>query len=124
MCAIDVALLAVGIGQPSATDLVRAAAQVPGPLFDHAQVGRITLDYPDLVFSAALGGVLAGQRRQGWAAVLVTVLSALSLMFAPPHAVWPATVPVAATLIALRAVGLGRSRQLERGAPVPQPATA
>jgi hypothetical protein len=122
MCVVDVALLLLGIGQPAAVDLVRAAGQVPGPLFDHAQVGRITIDYPDLVFSAALGGVLAGQRRQGWAAGLVTVLSVLSLMLAPPHAVWPATVPVAATLVALRAVRL--PRRLERRAPVPEPATA
>jgi hypothetical protein len=122
MCAVDVALLLVGIGQPAAVDLVRAAGHVPGPLFDHAQVGRITLDYPDLVFSAALGGVFAGQPRQVWAAALVTVFSALSLMLAPPHAVWPATVPVAATLVAIRAVRL--PRRVEQRAPVAEPATA
>ncbi len=122
MCALDVALLAAGIGQPAGADLVRAAGQVPGPLFDQAQVGRVAIDYPDLVLAAALGGFLAGQRGQRYAAALVTVLAAASLLVAPSHAVWPATVPVAVTMIALRA--LGRPRRLEPGGLVPEPRTA
>lgn len=108
MCAIDVALLASGIGQSAATVIDQAAAHVPGPVFDNAHVGRVVLDYPDLVLAAALGGFVSGQKGQLCAAALVTVLAAASLVLAPPHAVWPATIPVAATVIALRTVGLPR----------------
>jgi hypothetical protein len=122
MCALDVALLAAGVGQAAAADLVRAAAGMPGPVFDHAQLGHIALGYPDLVLAALLGAALPGQREQRSAAALVTVLAAASLVLAPANTVWPATVPVAATLIALRAVRL--PRRLQRKAPVPEPATA
>jgi hypothetical protein len=95
---------------------------MPGPVFDHAQLGHIALGYPDLVLAALLGALVAGQRGQRSAAALVTVLAATSLVLAPANTVWPATVPVAATLIALHAV---RSpRRLQRNAPVPEPATA
>ncbi len=121
MCAVDVGLLAAGVGQPAAAVLARAASHVPGPLFAHAQVGRVVLDYPDLVLPAALGGFVAGQRGQRTAAALVTLLAAACLILAPPHSVWPATVPVAMTLIALRLAGL--PRRLEDLAPlVPEPA--
>jgi hypothetical protein len=122
MCALDVALLAAGVGQPAAADLVRAAGRMRGPVFDHAQLGHIALGYPDLVLAAALGALVAGQRGQRFAAALVTVLAAISLVLAPAHTVWPATVPVAATLIALRTMRL--PRRLQRKAPVPEPATA
>lgn len=120
MCAVDVALLAVGVGQPSALVVARAAAHVPGPLFDHARIGRMVLDYPDLVLAAVLGAFVAGQRCQRSAAVLVTVLAAASLALAPPHTMWPATVPAAMTLVALRTLGLPRSVKPL----VPEPATA
>jgi hypothetical protein len=122
MCAVDVGLLAAGVGQPAAAELLRAAGRIPGPAFDHAQLGRVALGYPDLVLAAVLGAFLAGQPGQRRAAVLVTVLAAASLVLAPPNTVWPATVPVAATLIALRAVRV--PRRLQRKAPVPEPATA
>jgi hypothetical protein len=108
MCAIDVALLAVGVGQPAAVVIDRVAGRVPGAVFDHAQIGHVVLDYPDLVLAAALGGFIAGQRVQLCAAALVTGLAATCLVLAPAHAVWPATVPVAMTLIALRTAGIGR----------------
>lgn len=120
MCAVDVGLLIAGIGQASSEDLMRAAGQVPGPLFDHAQIGRVAIDYPDLVLAAALGGFVAGGRGQRSVAAIVTVLAAGSLLLAPAHAVWPATIPVAATLIALRAVGSFRdARARRRGLGVP-----
>lgn len=120
MCAIDVALVVAGIGQSSANDLVRAAGQVPGPMFDHAQIGQVVIDYPDLVLTAALGAFVAGQRGQPCVAAVVTVLAATSLLLAPAHAVWPATIPVAATLIAVRAVGSFRdARARRRGLGVP-----
>jgi hypothetical protein len=108
MCAVDVALLAVGLGQPASAVIAGAAAHVHAPLFDHAQVGPVALDYPDLVLAAVLGGFLAGQRGQRSAAVLVSLLAAASLMLAPANTMWPATVPVAITLLALRTVGLPR----------------
>jgi hypothetical protein len=120
MCGVDVALLAAGIGQPAAADLARAAGHLPGPVFDHAQLGPISLGYPDLVLAAVLGGFVAGQRGQRCAAALVTVLAAASLLLAPPNAVWPATVPVAATLTALRAMGCFRcARARRRGLGLP-----
>ncbi len=120
MCAVDIALLAVGVGQPSSLVVSRAAAHVPGPLFDHARVGRIVLDYPDLVLAAVLGAFVAGQPCQRSAAVLVTVLAAATLALVPPHTMWPATVPAAMTLMALRTLGLPRSVKPL----VPEPATA
>lgn len=121
MCAVDIALLAAGFGQPAASIIGRAAGHVPVPAFDHAQVGRVVLDYPDLVLAAALGCFFAGQRGQLRAAALLTGLAAISLIIAPPHAVWPATVPVAITLIALRTVGLPRAAELT--SLLPEPAT-
>jgi hypothetical protein len=122
MCAVDVALLAAGVGQPAGALITQAAAHVPGPLFDHAQIGRVVFDYPDLLLAAVLGGFVAGQRGQRLASALVTVLAASCLVLAPAHSVWPATVPMAVTMIALRIVGLPRRPEVR--ALVPQPAPA
>jgi hypothetical protein len=119
MCAVDVALLAAGVGQSAGATIGRVAGGVPGSVFDHAQIGRVVLDYPDLVLAAALGGFVAGQRVQLCAAVLVTGLAAACLVLALPHAVWPATVPVATTLIALRSMGLPRVAELPPLLPEP-----
>ena len=119
MCTVDVALLAAGVGQPAATIIGRAALHVPGAVFDHAQVGQVVLDYPDLVLAAALGGFVAGQRGQLRAAALVTALAAVSLIVAPPTAVWPATIPVVMTLIALRTLGLPEAAELPHFQPEP-----
>lgn len=108
MGAVDVTLIAMGFGQPAAAVISHAASHAPGPVLDHAHVGRVVLDYPDLVLAAVLGGFVAGQRGQLCAAALVTVLAAASLVLAPAHTMWPATVPVAMTLLALRTVGLPR----------------
>src|SRR5581483_248806 len=89
MCAADVALLAAGVGQPAAADLVQAAGRMPGPVFDHAQLGPIALGYPDLVLAAILGALVAGQRGQRSAAALLNVLAATSLVLAPANTVWP-----------------------------------
>jgi hypothetical protein len=101
MSLVDVALLAAGVGQPAAALITQAAGHVPGPLLDRAQIGPISLDYPDLVLAAVLGGFLAGQRGQRRAAAVVTLFAAVSLVLAPPNTVWPATVPAAITLILL-----------------------
>jgi hypothetical protein len=113
MCAFDVAFLAAGVGQPAADAVARAAAGVPGPMFDRAQLGPVSLDYPDLVLAAVLGGFLAGQRGQRCAATLVTVLAAICFVLVPSDVMCPATVPAAMTLIALRAIGLPRRPEIE-----------
>jgi hypothetical protein len=122
MCAVDVALIAAGVGQPASAVIAQASLHVPGPVLDQAHVGRVVLDYPDLVLAAVLGAFVAGKRGQLCAASLVTVLAAVSLLLAPAHAVWPATVPVAATLIALRSLGL--PRVIDVTPLVPDPTTA
>jgi hypothetical protein len=111
MCVLDVALLAGGVGEATAGVIARAAGHLPGPAFDHAQIGRIALDYPDLVLDAALGAFVAGQRGQRQAAAMVTLLAVVCLLVAPPDTVFPATIPVAVTLIALRVVGLPGRRK-------------
>jgi hypothetical protein len=121
MSAIDVALLAAGVGQPAAAIIQQAAGHVHGPLFDQAQIGPIALDYPDLVLAAVLGGFLAGQPGQRRAAALVTLFAALSLILAPPDTIWPATVPAACTLIVLRTTGLRLSTDVTPPAPEPAP---
>ena len=89
-------------------------------MFDRAQLGPVSLDYPDLVLAAVLGGFLAGQRGQRYAAILVTVLAATCFVVVPSDVMCPATVPVAMALIALRAAGFPRSREV--GTLVLQPA--
>ena len=41
------------------------------------------------------------------------MLAAICLLLAPPHTAWPATVPVAMTLIALRTLGLPRRLEVK-----------
>jgi hypothetical protein len=120
MCAVDVALLAAGVGHAATLVITQAAAHVPGHMFEQAHLGKIVVDYPDLVLAAVLGAFVAGQRGQRSAAALVTVLAATCTLLAPPNTMWPATVPVAMTFIALRTVGLPRSVKPL----VPEPATA
>jgi hypothetical protein len=104
MCAVDVTLLALGAGQPAAALMSRAEAHVHRPLFDHATIGGIWIDYPDLVLAAVLGGAVAGRRAQRRAAVLVTVLAATyGLLLAVVHTL-PATVPPAIVFSVLAAL--------------------
>jgi hypothetical protein len=119
MCAVDVGLLAAGLAQPAAAVITQAAGHVHLPPFDHAHIGGLQLDYPDLVLTAALGGFVAGQRGQWHAAALVTVLAAVSLVLMPVNSMFPATIPAGVTLIALRSVGLPRHRDIKPLAPEP-----
>lgn len=121
MCAVDAALLAAGFGGPAAAVIASAAGHVHLPLFDQAHIGGIVVDYPDLVLAALLGGFVAGEREQWHAAALVTLLAAASMMFTPVNMMFPATIPAAVTLIALRA--LGRRRSSAGTALAPEPAT-
>ena len=122
MSVVDVVFLAAGVGQPAAALITQAAGHVPGPLLDRAQIGPISLDYPDLVLAAVLGGFLAGQRGQRRAAALVSLFAAISLVLAPPNTIWPATVPAAITLILL--FTMARPGRAEVGPAAHQPALA
>jgi hypothetical protein len=98
MGAVDVLLLVVGVGQPSATIMQHAMATGPLPAFDRAEVGPMSKDYPDLVLAAVLGGAVAGRPIQKPAAVLLAILAtAYGGLFAVAH-ILPATVPPALIL--------------------------
>jgi arylsulfatase A-like enzyme len=100
MAAVDVLLLAVGVGQPAAALLDDALRHAKHPTFHQAQLGPITKDYPDLVLAAVLGGMFAGRGFQRLAAVLVTILaSTYGLLFAVADSL-PATVPLAVVVVA------------------------
>jgi hypothetical protein len=119
MCAVDAALLLAGLGEPAAAVIAAASGQVHLPLFDQAHIGGIVVDYPDLVLAASLGGFLAGQHGQWHAAALVTVLAGASLLLTPVNTMFPATIPTAVTLIALRTIGLPRRRAVKILTPQP-----
>jgi hypothetical protein len=97
MCAVDVLLMAWGVGQ-HADDLLYNAGSVL-PTLHHVRLGPITTDYPDLVLAAVVGGILAGRAGQRRAAVVVATLSgAYTGLLSTTHAL-PATVPLALALI-------------------------
>jgi hypothetical protein len=100
MCLADVALLASGIGHSAATLMASATADVHGPVFSQADIGRVSTDYPDLVLAAVLGGFLAGRHRQLLAALIVTAIgAAYGLLLLPLDSLLPATVPIGLTLL-------------------------
>jgi hypothetical protein len=102
MCAVDAALLALGIGQPASALIADAAARVRGPVLDNAGIGSISTEYVDLLLAAVLGGIVAGHAIQRRAAVLVTTLAAGYGMLLPLVDPLPATVPIALAFILLR----------------------
>ncbi len=102
MCLADVALLASGIGHSAAALMASATADVHGPVFSQADIGRVSTDYSDLVLAAVLGGFLAGRHRQLLAALLVTAIgAAYGLLLLPLEHLLPATVPIALALLLL-----------------------
>lgn len=110
MCLADVALLASGIGHSAATLMASATADVHGPVFTQADIGRVSTDYPDLVLAAVLGGFIAGRHRQLLAAVLVTAIgAAYGLLLLPLDSLLPATVPLGLTLLLLEAAAKRRA---------------
>jgi hypothetical protein len=95
MGVVDVLLLALGVGQPSATILQHAMASGPLPALHHAALGPMNKDYPDLVLAAVLGGAIAGRPIQQPAAVLLGVIAtAYGGLFAVAD-MPPGTVPTA-----------------------------
>jgi hypothetical protein len=97
MSAVDVALIAAGIGQAAAGSMATASAHFHGPEFSQAAVGNDTLDYPDLVLAAILGGTVAGSPVQRRAAVTLALLSSASGMLLVVVDYVPATPPIALT---------------------------
>jgi hypothetical protein len=114
MCAVDVVLLASGVGQPTAALLSGTTAGGGLPTFHHAQLGTITVDYPDLVLAAVLGGILAGRPAQPRAAVLVATLAGAYAGLLAVAPVLPATVPLALGLILLERGTVARRRSGRR----------
>jgi hypothetical protein len=102
MCAIDATLLALGIGQPAMALIADATAHIRGPVLNGAGIGSVSIDYPDLLLAAILGGVVAGHAIQWRAAVLVATLAAGYGMLLPVVDPLPATVPIALAFILLR----------------------
>jgi hypothetical protein len=93
MALVDVLLLALGLGQPAAA-LLSHALNGSQPAFHHAELGPATIDYPDLVLAAILGGIVAGRATQPQAALLVAALaSAYSGLLVVADMI-PATVPL------------------------------
>jgi hypothetical protein len=120
VCVVDILILAVGLGQPSATLLDHALDSGPLPAFHRAELGPITKDYPDLVLAAVVGGVVAGRAIQMRTAVLVGILAAAYGGLFTVADMLPATVPTALVLILVEWGPIARPRPL----PPPEPATA
>ena len=113
MVAVDVLLLALGVGQPAAALLREALGSGVQPAFDHAQLGDFSVDYPDLVLAAVVGAVVADRALQQSAALLVTIsAAAYGALFAFAEML-PATVPLALVLVLVE-WGRGGSRAAGR----------
>jgi hypothetical protein len=99
MCAVDVALLAVGAGEPAAAQISHAAASLHRPTFDDATIGPVTTDYPDLVLVGVLAGLITTRAVRWRAAALLTLLTAGYGVLLPLVGTLPATVPIAVTFV-------------------------
>jgi hypothetical protein len=99
MAAVDVFLLAIGVGVTSADSMAAASAQFHGPAFTQATAGNLTVDYPDLVLAGVLGGTVAGKPMQPRAAVTLALLAATWGMLLALFPIVPATPPIALTFV-------------------------
>jgi hypothetical protein len=99
MAAVDVTLLAAGIGYHQTALLAAAMNSFPGPRFTGARIGAIAIGYPDLVLVALLGASVAGTRYQVRAALLVIALAIGLDSMLTRGVLLPATVPSALALI-------------------------
>ncbi|MBV8991949.1 MAG: hypothetical protein JO372_25610 [Solirubrobacterales bacterium] len=112
MAVADLALLASGLGHSAGVIMADATANVHGPVFDQAGVGRVSTDYPDLVLAAMLGLLQAERHHQWAAAVLVAIIAAAFGMLLPIGSGLPATVPIAFTFILLGGARLAQRRRV------------
>jgi hypothetical protein len=125
MCLADIALLALGVGQPAGALMSGAASHIHAPALNQAHIGPITTDYPDLILAAVLGSSLGGRRLQRWAAALVAVLVAAYGLLLPVLGALPATVPIAVAFLMISGWRRRPRRpQCPRLAPTPQEAPA
>ena len=99
MGAVDVLLLALGVGQPAAALLGDAMESTILPAFHRAELGHVSKDYPDLVLAAVLGGIVAGRPIQQRVAALVAMLAAAYGGLFAVVDILPATVPIVLVLI-------------------------
>ena len=113
MCAVDVTLLPTGAAQASAALMNHSAAHLHHAVFDHAGIGQVSTDYPDLVLAAILGGFVADHGVRRRAAALLTLLAAGYGLFLPRGGALPATVPIAVTFVIVGS-HLARQRRTER----------
>jgi hypothetical protein len=101
--AVDVVLLAFGPGHSALGAMANAERHFHGPAFNQATIGAASVDYPDLVLAAVVGGTAAddpaGQRR---AAMLRATLTGVYGLLLAVIDVIPATVPIAVTYFLLR----------------------
>ena len=119
MCLVDVVMLAAGIGQPAAI-LMDRAMHAHHAVFAEARLGTVTVDYPDLVLAAVIGGILSeevGTQRR--AALMVAVLSGGCGLLLFPSGPLPATVPIAGAFLLLRLQGRWRRRRAASAPPAP-----
>jgi hypothetical protein len=98
MAAVDVLLLALGIGQPANARLSEALTGIQ-PTFHHVELGPVLVDYPDLVLAAVLGGIVSGRAIQQRAALLVGILAFAYAGLLAFFNVLPATVPLIVALV-------------------------
>jgi hypothetical protein len=120
MALVDVVLIAAGVGQHAA-DLLGDTLNGSQPAFHYAELGPATIDYPDLVLAAILGGVVSGRANQHRAAVIVAVLASAYSFILVLADVVPATVPL---VIALGVVEFWPPRWLVAPRPGAAPAPA
>jgi hypothetical protein len=99
MVAVDVLLLAVGVGQPAAALIREALGSTIQPALDRAELGHFSTDYPDLVLATVLGAIVAERAVQQPAALLVAIsAAAYGGLFAFADML-PTTVPLALVLV-------------------------
>lgn len=120
MAAVDVLLLALGVGQPAAALLAHAVDGV-GPAFHRAQLGSMSQDYPDLVLAAVVGGVVAGRPIQPRAALLVAVLSIVNGGLLAFTDIVPATVAPMLVLALVEWMPRLRMRPVRVRVPIARP---
>jgi hypothetical protein len=90
-----------------ASQTLHAAAPVALPPFQDATLGGMMMGFGDIFLAAVLGAALTSRERR-LAALVTGVFGALFGLLLLRVQVVPATVPVLAGLIAVRAVSLGR----------------
>jgi hypothetical protein len=117
MSALDVALVVSDLLQ-SPTNVLDRVAPAPGvPRLQRIGFGSALMGYGDVFLAATLGALLAREARRQRGAALLAIAFALcfDLLFFVVDEL-PATVPVAATLVALE-VARRRSRRLAAPGP-------